>query len=128
MGDRKLLRMGAARVVKKVKAYPIPGQFLRDNVVLPIRVVKLTAMGLMCDMGGHIVRVGSRGSVSFELPVLHLPVEAHVVIVKTWDQFAVELGMGNSSLKLAEMHFQGMSPEHRDHVVKFLKAIQSGGN
>jgi hypothetical protein len=117
--------MGQEARVKKVRPYPFEGLLTADAKAYPIQVVKLTTTGLMCDLGGGFVKVGSRCQISFNLPVLNATVQAHVVVVRTWDQFALNMGVGNSSHKVAELHFQGMSPEHREHVVNWLRAIKA---
>ena len=115
----------AAAQVKKVRPYPIDALLSADGKALPVRIVKLTTVGLMCDLGGHFVTVGGHYSISFDVPVLKLPVAANVVVVRTWDQFAVDMSVGNASHKLAEMHFKGLHPEHRDNVVAFLRQIKA---
>lgn len=111
--------------VKKVKAYPFDAMVSNGATSFPVRVVKLTPIGLMCDMGGQVVKVGSTCTISLELPALHLPVQATLVVVRTWDQFAVDMKVGNASQRLAELHFRQMVPAHRDNIVTFLKSIKA---
>jgi hypothetical protein len=115
----------SAKAVKKVRPYPIEALITHDGKALPAHVVKLTTIGLMADLGANFMRVGEVCTISFEVPVLKLPVAANVVVVRTWDQFSVDMGLGNSSHKLAELHFKGMVPEHRENIVSFLKKINA---
>ena len=111
--------------VKKVKAYPFDAVITQESRAMPVRIVKLTTVGLMCDMAGHLISVCSKCNISFQIPVLKLPVQASLVVVRTWDQFAVNMGTGNASHKLAELHFQGISADHRENIVEFLRSIHS---
>ena len=109
-------------VITKVKAYPMPATLDLNGVKKPAEVLYLTTLGAMVRLPHQMVFVGEYYQLYFELPVVNEDVNTQVRIIKTYDRSVnpkealVE--------RVAELHFQNLSQEHRARIASFTSAIR----
>lgn len=109
-------------IVKKVKAYPFDANFDVNGVKKPIEVIYLTPTGFLARLKGpSMVFVGEHYQTVFELPVAHTYVNAQVRVIKTYDRSVDP--KAKLVERMAEVHFEALSEDHRKNILSFLSAI-----
>ncbi len=108
-------------VKKKVRPYPIEANLDANGLKKPVEVIYVTAMGCIVRLKAQMVFVGEYYQITFELPVLKEFINTQVRVLKTYDkaldpkQKIVE--------RVAELHFQALSNDHKSRIVAFITAI-----
>lgn len=136
--------------VKKVKAYPIPASAkLENGTTTSAQIMKLTYVGVLAEVTLPQIQAGDKLDITFELPVLHLPVHEHAVVIKLYNHFAgVPVGeegkkaatpaadkasektgektydtrYGNV-MRIVEIHFKPLSEKGKKNIGMFLKHL-----
>ena len=114
--------------IKKVSAFPFEVEFKTAAAATGSKahVVKLSGQGFMMEMDGNLLRLGERLDFSFTLPVLNHVIASSGMVVKIYSQFAGALTVAETGhLNLIEIHFKGLSVEHKDFIYDFLKKLQT---
>ncbi len=107
-------------VKKKVQPYPIEGSLELNAVKKPVAIDQVNLKGAIVHLKGPLVFVGEYYELDFEFPVIHSAVRARVRVIKTYDRV---LDKEIHVERMAEIHFQNLSPENRARIQKFLEAI-----
>lgn len=107
--------------VRKVKAFPFPGQLKDARGSFSGQIVKLTIQGLMIEISGTSVQPGETVEVNFVTPVLNGVVLLAGVVVKVYNQMAADAKMGTPSIHLIEVHFRSVAGESISRVAQFLE-------
>ena len=112
----------AVVVKKKVRPYPFEAALEANTIKKPVDVIFLDPKGLILSLrAGHFVSVGEYYTVIFELPVMKQFVNTQVRVFKTYDK-AVDLKKHGVE-RLAELHFEKLTDEHRIRIASFIRAI-----
>lgn len=108
-------------VKKKVAPYPIEANLEAEGVKKPVDVIYVAPKGCIVRLKGPMVFVGEYYQVAFELPVLKEFINTQVRVLKTYDK-AIDPKEKKVD-RIAELHFQGLSDEHRKRILSFNTAI-----
>jgi hypothetical protein len=108
-------------VKKKVKPYPFDATLEVNAQKMSVEVIFVNDKGVIVRLKNQIVHVGSYYQIVFELPVSREIVSTQVRILKTYDK---TLDIKEKTVeRLAEMHFQDLTKEHRTRIKAFTAAI-----
>lgn len=121
-------------VVKKVPAFPIPAQLKIGAANIQAKILRLNTRGLMAEVPAANLEPGEKCEMSFEIPVLHLPINEPMVVVKQYSQWQggaktappsapAAAGSSPGVAHLVEVHFVSLSEKARENIVAFLKKI-----
>ncbi len=105
---------------KSVKAYPFSGTLDIGGAPKPVQVLYLNTLGVMVQLEPNLVFVGKQYAITFEVPVQHSFVQCPVKVIKTYDRSKSE----KSIERIAELHFIGLTSEHRHVIQAFTSAIR----
>lgn len=108
-------------VRKKIKPYPISATIEVNAVKSPVEVILVNLTGAIVRLGSQMVSVGEYFNLAFELPVYHHLVVAQVRVLKTYDR-TLDPKIKTVE-RLAELHFQNLTNEHRSRINAFIAAI-----
>lgn len=114
-------------IVKKVKPYPIPAQFVKETHSFSGQIQKLVMHGFLVELGSVVVKVGDIYQVSFQFPVLGDSVTAPVKVIKTYDKYQAAPG-DSKAMRLAEYHFLAPTENLKKSIKGFMKVIRQSGN
>ena len=108
-------------VKKKVKPYPFAATLELNAIKTPVEVVFVSLKGSIVRLAKQIVHVGEFYQMTFEIPVSHELISTQVRVLKTYDKV---LDIKEKSVeRLAELHFQDLTNEHRTRINAFTAAI-----
>lgn len=108
-------------VKKKIKPYPFDGTLEVNAQKIEIEVVYVGVKGAIVRLKNQILHVGAYYQLMFEIPVSHEFVSTQVRVLKTYDK---TLDIKEKSVeRLAELHFQDLTKEHRSRINAFTAAI-----
>jgi len=108
-------------IKKKVKPYPFEGTLEINAQKTPIEVMYLNTKGAIIRLKKQILHVGEYYQVAFEIPVSHVFINTQVRVLKTYDK-ALDI-KEKTVERLAELHFQELTKEHRSRIVVFMNTI-----
>ncbi|MGE0526167.1 MAG: hypothetical protein AB7G93_17710 [Bdellovibrionales bacterium] len=108
-------------VKKKIKPYPIEAVLEANALKKTVEIMYLTAQGAVVRLGTQMVFVGEYYQTQFQIPVMRESIRSQCRIIRTFDR-AVDPKNGVVE-RLAEFHFQNLTPEHKERIVSFTKAI-----
>ncbi len=112
--------MTADSSVKKVAPYPFSAELEKNALKHPVEVMNLTYKGAILRLKENLIHVGEVYNLSFSIPALKIPLVAEVRVLKTLDR---ALSGDGAIERLAEVHFQNLSPDNRAKILSFLTAI-----
>ena len=104
---------------KKVSPYPLEVLLTIDGKPLRGSILKLTTRGFFVDLHGQMLKINTQTAVSFQIPVLKIDVQANAKLIKFLDRVKAQ-----APERLAEMHFLGLSEEHKKNIARFCVAIR----
>lgn len=108
-------------VAKKIKPYPIDSNLENNGLKKPVDIIFVNPQGCIVILKKEMVFVGEYYQLVFELPVLREFVNTQVRVLKTYDR-SID-ATGKKVERLAELHFQTLSQEHKARIVSFAAAI-----
>ncbi len=110
------------KVVKqKVKPYPFEATLEQNAIKTRVEVIFVSQKGAIIRLANQIVHVGKFYQVTFEIPVSREIISTQVRILKTYDKVLDIKGKGVE--RLAELHFQDLTNEHRSRINAFTAAV-----
>lgn len=134
--------------VKKIKAYPLPASVKIGTAAMPAQIVKLTVQGFLMEFSLQSIRPGDKIDIWFEVPVLKHSINEPCVVVKLYNQWAVDKAADGAAgageppkdakaatqtppaqvapakvLQLVECHFVSPQNTTRERIQSFLNAI-----
>ncbi len=108
-------------VKKKVRPYPIAGTLEKETVKSEVEIIFVNVQGAIVRLKNQILHVGMYYQIVFEIPVTHEFVNTQVRVLKTYDK---TLDIKSKSVeRMAELHFQDLTKEHRTRIFAFTNAI-----
>ena len=108
--------------VSKIRPYPIEVGIFTEKGAVKADIVKLTELGILVDIGAHIVSVGATYECQFVIPVYKVFVKCNIKTVKTYDHY-VGTPESPSSKRIAEFHFLNCSDKDLKAIYRFMTAI-----
>jgi hypothetical protein len=108
-------------VKKKVKPYPFDATLEVNAQKMSVEVIFVNDKGVIVRLKNQIVHVGTYYQIAFEIPVSREFVNTQVRVLKTYDK---TLDIKEKTVeRLAELHFQELTKEHRARIRAFTAAI-----
>ena len=109
-------------IKKKVKPYPFAATLEVNGAKKVVEVMFLSPNGFIARLKNPaIVQVGEYYQTVFELPVSHSFVNTQVRVMKTYDRSTDAKTLVID--RMAEVHFETLSEDHRKNILSFLSAI-----
>lgn len=108
-------------VKKKIKPYPFDGTLEINGQMTPVEVIFISQKGMIVRLKNQILHVGAYYQAAFEIPVSHEFINVRVRVLKT---YAMTVDIKEKAVdRLAELHFQQLTKEHRSRINAFTAAI-----
>lgn len=108
-------------VKKKVRPYPFPATLEHNALKKEVEIVFLSVKGAIVRLRSQLVSVGEYYQITFEIPAMRDFVSTQVRVLKTYDK-ALDI-KEKTVERLAELHFQDLTAEHRSRINAFTAAI-----
>lgn len=111
-----------AKVIKKkVRPYPIEATLDPSGQKRQVEIIHLNTLGVIVRLKASMLFVGEYYQMYFEIPVTRESINVQTRVLKTYDK-SVDPKAGLVE-RLAELHFQGLTSEHKSRIVAFMASI-----